>query len=99
MNSRVSVGDVDVLPSVGLEPLLDVLGEGNVGVSVDGDVVVVVDGDEVSELEVTVERNRKRGTSSAEARLQTRKGRRDGPSEGSSLSGDTFLEATVSGEH
>lgn len=56
MNSRISVLNVDVLPSVGLEPLLNILGEGDVGVSVDGDVVVVVDGDEVSELEVTVSR-------------------------------------------
>jgi hypothetical protein len=47
---------VDVLPTVRLESLLDVLGEGDVGVTVDGDVVVVVDGDQVSELEVTGQR-------------------------------------------
>lgn len=37
----VTVSDVDVLPPVGLESLLDVLSERDVGVSVDGDVVVL----------------------------------------------------------
>lgn len=52
----VTVLDVQDLPSVRLEPHLDVLGEGTSGVSVDGDLVVVVDGDQVAELEVTSER-------------------------------------------
>ena len=52
----VTVLDVQDLPSVRLEPHLDVLGEGTGGVSVDGDLVVVVDGDQVAELEVTSER-------------------------------------------
>ena len=70
---------MNVLPSVSLEPLLDVLSEGDVGVSVDGDVVVVVDGDEVSELEVTVERKReeyKEVSSSREGKEKLKNGRR-----------------------
>jgi hypothetical protein len=49
---RVAVGDVDVLPAVGLEALLDVFGKRDVGVAVDRDVVVLqkegVGGPEVS---------------------------------------------------
>lgn len=52
----VSVLDVQDLPSVRLEPHLDVLGERTGGVSVNGDLVVVVDGDQVSELQVTGQR-------------------------------------------
>lgn len=41
------------LPVVRLEPLGNVLGEGDVGGAIDGDVVVVVDHDQLAELEVT----------------------------------------------
>ncbi len=45
------------MPAVGEEALLDILGEGAGGVTVNRDVVVVVESDEVSELEVTGERS------------------------------------------
>ncbi len=41
------------VPSVRLVSSLDVLSEGDGGVTVNGDVVVIVDGNEVSELQVT----------------------------------------------
>src|SRR5690606_24593886 len=46
------VGPVDGLdvPAVGLVPLRDVLGEGDVGVALDRDPVVVVDDGEVAQL-------------------------------------------------
>jgi hypothetical protein len=56
MDARVAVLDVDVLPSVSLKALLDVLSEGDIGVTIDGDVVVVVDGDKVAELKVASNR-------------------------------------------
>lgn len=52
----VTVGDLEDVPAVGLVSLLDVLGEGLVGVTVDGDVVVIVDGNQVAELQVTSQR-------------------------------------------
>ena len=52
----VTVKDVGDVPAVREEALLDVLGEGAGGVTVDRDVVVVVEGNQVSELEVTGER-------------------------------------------
>lgn len=45
---------MECVPSVGLESLLDILGERDVGVSINSDVVVIVDGDKVLQLEVTV---------------------------------------------
>lgn len=52
----ITVGDLEDVPAVGLVSLLDVLGEGLVGVTVDGDVVVIVDGNEVAELQVAGQR-------------------------------------------
>jgi hypothetical protein len=52
------------LPSVRLEPLANVLSEGDGGGSVDRDVVVVVDGDEVAKLEVTARVNNSQDQSS-----------------------------------
>mmetsp|Transcript_9518 Transcript_9518/g.28765 ORF Transcript_9518/g.28765 Transcript_9518/m.28765 type:complete len:494 (-) Transcript_9518:3-1484(-) len=51
----VAVDDVDDVPAVRLEALRDVLGEGNLGVSVDRDVVVVVEGDQLSKADVSGE--------------------------------------------
>jgi hypothetical protein len=52
----VTVLDGDDVPAVSLVSLVDVLSEGNVGVTVNGDVVVIPDGNQVTELEVTSER-------------------------------------------
>ena len=54
----VAVAHPDDVPSVGLEPALHVLGEGERGVAVDRDVVVVVDHGELAEPEMPGERRR-----------------------------------------
>ena len=52
----VHVGDVEYLPAVPLESLRRIVGEGEIGASVDGDPVVVVEADQLSELEMAGER-------------------------------------------
>ena len=52
----VTIGHGQSVPAVRLVALEDILGEGNVGVTVNGDMVVVPDGDEVAQLKVTSER-------------------------------------------
>src|SRR5262249_14497050 len=51
----VGVADAQDVPPICEKPRRDVLGEGDVGVTLDGDVVVVVDPAEVVEAEVTGE--------------------------------------------
>ena len=51
----VAVLDTESVPAVGLEAGEDVLGETEVGVTIDGDVVVVVEDDDVAEAEVAGE--------------------------------------------
>lgn len=51
----VSVTDGHSVPSVCLHTLVNILGEGTVGVAVNGDVVVIVDRNQVAQLQVTGE--------------------------------------------
>lgn len=55
-NIIVAVLDGHDVPTVGLVPLDNILGEGAVGVTVNRDMVVVPDGNEVAELKVTSQR-------------------------------------------
>ena len=52
----VTILDDKSVPSVGLIPRLDILGEGKVGLAVDGDLVIVVENDELPELQMTRQR-------------------------------------------
>jgi hypothetical protein len=52
----VDVGDSQHLPPVGLEPLLRIVAEGELGVALDRDVIVVVEPDQLSKPKVAGER-------------------------------------------
>lgn len=86
----VSVVDVEDLPAIGEETLLDVLSESNVGATVNGDLVVVVD------LESRVRRIANLGRhgytyNNEVAKLEV-------TSERGGLRSDTLHEASITGE-